>query len=218
MALLISGPMGNYAEVDTTWKALKNSVRPLDHGGGGFYRLALQSGALTTIAAGGNVFAFRWYSLFYNAIVWWVKWSWYTTTAFSSAQIVDHALYIGRGWTSNYGAGTGAVLTGNNNKKRTSYATSNVNDCRIAATVVLTGTPTITLDSQPIMYRQGWSATLGDALIDPQPTDFETEQEHPIVLANNEGLVLQNVTLMGATGVIKLNVEIAWSEVPLANF
>lgn len=218
MALLISGPSGNYAEVDSLWKALRYSMRPLDHGGGGHYRVAMQSGALTTVAAGGPVFAFRWASLYYNCIVWWIKWSWYTTAAFSAAQIVDHALYIGRSWSTNYGGGATATLTGNNNKKRTSYAATGVNDFRMSSTAALTGSPTITLDSQPIMYRSGWSAALADALIDPQPTDFEAEQEHPIVLSNNEGLVLQNVTLMGATGVIKLNIEIAWTELPLANF
>jgi len=218
MALLISGPSGNYAEVDPTWKALRNSVRPLDHGGGGYYRIAVQSGALTTVSAGAPVFAFRWSNIYYNAIIWFFKWHWWTTTAFGAAQIVDHALYVGRSWTTNYGGGTAATLTGNNCKKRTIYGTTGVNYCSVSATAALTGSPTITLDSQPIMYRQGWSSALGDALIDPQPTDFETEQEHPIVLAASEGLVLQNVTLMGASGIIKLNVEVAWAEVPLANF
>jgi hypothetical protein len=35
-----------------------------------------------------------------------------------------------------------------------------------------------------------------------------------VLLAANEGLVLRSPTAMGATGVIKLYVEVEWLEVP----
>lgn len=218
MSLLISGPTGNIAEVDTTWKALRTTIRPLDHGAGGYYRISQQTGALTGVAGAAPIWTFRWTSATYNAIVWYFKWVWCLTTAFAAAQLVDHALYIGRSWSSDYTGGAPATLTGNNCKKRTAHATTLLPECRIAVAGALGGSPTITLDSQPIIYRHRWASTIGQVLNTPQYVDFETEQECPIVLSQNEGLVLQNITAMGATGVIKLGIEIAWAEVPLANY
>jgi hypothetical protein len=221
MAILIQGSSGIFCEVDSTWKALRVTTRPLDHGSGGYYRISQQTGALTGLSGATPVHAFRNNSATLNVVVWWYKWTWVVTTAYGAAQLQDHALYIARSWSSNYGGGSAATLTGNNQKKRTAHATCTAiqnGDCRISTTAALTGTPTITLDSQPIIYRQGWAGAIGASLGDWSGVDFEMEQEHPLVLAQNEGLVLQSVTAMGATGVIKLGVEIAWTELPLANF
>jgi hypothetical protein len=37
--------------------------------------------------------------------------------------------------------------------------------------------------------------------------------EYPIVLANNEGIVINNILAMGAGGVVKLVVYVNWTEV-----
>lgn len=218
MSLLISGPTGNIAEVDPTWKAIRTTMRPLDHGAGGYFRVAMQTGALTGVGGGGVVWAFHWTSATYNAIVWYFKLVWLCTTAFGAAQLVDHGLYQARAWTGDYTGGATATLTGNNNKKRTSHATSLVADFRLSTTAALGGSPSISVDAQPIIYRQRWCSAIGQVLTTPQWVDFEMEQEHPIVLAQNEGLVLQNVTAMGASGVLKLGIEVAWAEVPIASF
>ena len=220
MAIILQGPSGNVAEMDPTWKSMRVSMRPVDHGAGGYYRIAQQSGALTaTYAAGAIAHAFRNSSATYTVIVWSYKWNIVVTTAFGAAQLVDNALYIGRSYSSDYGGGTAATLSGNNCKKRTSHATIQaITYCSIANTAGLTGAPTITLDSQPIAYRSFWAGAIGAYLADYDYTQFSPSHEMPIVLAQNEGLVLQNVTAYGATGVVKMGVEIAWSEVPNANY
>jgi hypothetical protein len=217
-ASVIQGPVStNLSEVDSTFAALRVSPRPLDCNGnsGGAYRITTMSGAMTTVAAAGPVWSLRWTNTSYNCLIWVFKWYWVTTTAFGTAQALDHSLYIARQWTAADSAGaTGAqaTITGDNCKKRTANATTKVDGIFYGTTGVLTA-GTRTLDPQPIIYRVGYSGALNAYLLDNQPQDFKSRQEGPIQLMANEGLVLQNTTLMGATGVIKLVVECAWTEV-----
>jgi len=209
---------GNLAEVDSTWSALRASPRPIDYTGGGFYRATSISGDLTTLAAAGVVWTFRWTSATFYALIYNLRWAWYTKTAFGTAQIVDHAMYVVRGYTVAATGGATLTLPGTgNNQKRTSMSASAVNEIRYSATAVVTA-GTRTADGQPLMYRAGYSGGVSTGLADWQPLDFRTRQEAPLVLSQNEGLEMTNVTSMGASGVIKLSVECAWAEVPIANF
>ena len=55
------------------------------------------------------------------------------------------------------------------------------------------------------------SAAVGDgASLD---LNFDNRDEYPVVLAANEGIVLENNITMGAAGKIRLGVDIAWSEI-----
>ena len=218
MPIYIAGiASGQTVEVDSTWKAMRTSLRPIDHGSGGHYRIAQFSGAMgSSVTANTSIASFRNGSASLNCLVWYIKWTWFCTV-FNTAQLVDHALYIGRSFSGNYTGGTAATLSGNNCKKRTSYATTAVADIRIASTASFSG-GTITLDTQPIMYRASWVAAVGDGLKDSSQSDFEMEQESPLVFAQNEGFALQAVTAISGTNNIKLGLEIAWSEVPTGTF
>jgi hypothetical protein len=46
----------------------------------------------------------------------------------------------------------------------------------------------------------------------PFDSNFLVKEEGPIILAAEEGLILNNLTAMGATGVISLAFEVAWAE------
>jgi hypothetical protein len=204
--------------VDTTHKALRTSLRPIEHDTGGFYRVGGASGALTGAGANTPVFSLRWTSATLNAIILAFQWWWFLSTAFGAAQIVDHGLYVARGFSASDSGGTDIKPTGNTGKKRTVYPTTAIGDLRIASAGALT-VGTRTLDGQNIGARGQWAGAVGAALSPGIASfNFRLDDEHPVVLAQNEGLILQNLTAMGATGVIKLYVDVAWLEVPLAKF
>jgi len=203
---------------DPTHKAVRMSLRPIEHGAGGFYRLGGASGALAGAGANTPVFSLRWTSAILNALIFGFQWWWFVSTAFTAAQIVDHGLYVARGFSTSDSGGTALTPSGNGGKKRTSFPTSGVGDVRISSTAALTA-GTRTLDGQHQGARGQWANAVGAALPPGVAAfSFRIDDEHPILLAQNEGLVLNNLTAMGAAGVIKLYVDVAWLELPVAKF
>ena len=204
--------------IDPTHKALRTCLRPIEHGAGGFYRIGGASGALTGAGANTPVFSLRWTSAILNALILQFQWWWFLSTAFGTAQIVDHGLYAARGFSAADSGGTALTPATNDGKKRTSYPTSLVGDIRISSTAALTA-GTRTLDAKHMGARGQWANAVGAALpAGVASFNFRIDDEHPILLAQNEGIILQNLTAMGATGVIRLYVDVAWLEVPVAQF
>ena len=214
------GTSGVVADVDSL-QALKMSIRPLDYSSGGYYRIGrnFSVGPSSTIAANGAIFSFRWTSATKIAIVVFFKWHWVVTTAFTGVQYIDHGLYIARQWTSDDSATGSATLTmtGNNAKKRTSMATSAAGQIMNATSNSLTA-GTRTVDTNPLMYKGNYGAAQGLELIDYGVLTIDIDHEHPIVLAQNEGLVLNNITVFPVAGVLAISVEMAWAEVLNAAF
>lgn len=221
---IISGTGGTLLQVDPTNLAARTSLRPIEIVGstsGGFFRSASRSTGITTVLTGAPVvWTMRWTSANLNALVYAVKVGWTVTTGFTGAQAVDFGLFVARSYTVSPTTNSTAItLTGNNQKKRTSLATSANLIWQItnSSTSGITG-QTLTADSNPVLQRYAWApaATAGNG-----PNDFGylfDMSEYPVTLANNEGLTLQVLTTMGAAGVISLYVEAAWAEVPTANF
>jgi hypothetical protein len=107
--------------------------------------------------------------------------------------------------------GTAATLTGNNGKLRTSFATTAVSDLRISSTATLTA-GTRTLDAQPIASVEFPVSTAIDAALLPTTTLYQAQVgESPLVLATNEGFVIQ-ATVPG-TGTWSGSVRVCWDEV-----
>ena len=217
------------AEVCSNQKALYVSGRPVNYTNdgntitGGYYRVAksFSLGAGATIAANAAVFSFRWVSSTLTALVTTFKWNWVQTANFTGAQTVDHQAFIARGFTSNdSGTGSSTLTTSTNQMKhRTSMSTSVVGEIRYATTNTLTA-GTRTLDSTPFAYKGALVAAsnVGAYCFDGTSIAMEVNREHPITLAQDEGVVLNNITVFPAAGTINLYVEMAWAEVPNANF
>lgn len=190
----------------------------------GQYRVAMRSGLLTaTIAANSPLWALRWnpsktnpganvtYPVCVIRELYAVA---QTITAFGSAQEFSISAYVVRTMNTSYSGGTAATLTGDNNQLRTSMGTSMMADMRIGGTTLLGGGGgTNAADSQAFATSGGYLSTTTA----PLPLNFSVKQEageHPIVLAQNEGLVIQNDIAFGATGTIRLSVMCCWTEAP----
>jgi hypothetical protein len=207
MAIQLAGSTGSVAEVDSTFQAVRASLRPEQSIN--WNSLAGVSGNLTGVAANGPVFSFRNIGsslmLFHRVLV-----SFTTTTAFTTAQAVQYNLIKATGFTASDSSGT-SLFTSGQNKHRTSMANpATAPDIRISSTGVLTA-GTRTLETQPIGAANAWSGGAGSTLPQTQLLSHDAG-DYPFVLAQNEGLIITNAVAMGAAGVGTLIVNIEWSE------
>lgn len=140
------------------------------------------------------------------------------TTAFAAGQILVSAK-IARTFSAENATpgGTALTLTTTDQALRSSMGTTAMGVIRIATTAAL-GAPTWALDDNAIgeintHSSGGWQTAtpiIGSVYL-PREDLFEMQaNEHPIVLANNEGVAI-NVTVP-ATGVWIAGVRMKWSE------
>lgn len=211
MAIQTQGTTGNVMEVDTSFKSARVSIRPPESLA--WLSVGAQSGAVTGIAANGPVFSFR--NISANPIlVRRVGIGFVTTTGFTAAQAVDFGLMFARAFTASDTGGTAIALTGSNTKHRTSMGALTSVDCRIATTGALTA-GTRTLDTNTLAQQGGYAlaATAGTTIPVGQENLFQhTADDYPLVLAQNEGFIIQNLTAMGAAGIGRLYVNMELAE------
>lgn len=197
----------------------------------GSYRLVCSSGAVTTIAArtatAGQLFNFRFPAASpAKAFVKYIGARFILTTAYGTAQETGCDLILAHSFTVNGTNGT-AVDVGstvaNTGKLLTGFATSGITaGCvRVADTAAITA-GTHTLDANPVSTLSDWSGAIGATV----PTtssgsrsgygtlwDYrQSAHEAPIVLAADEGFVIRNLILMGATGVGRWDFCVEWDE------
>ena len=211
MALIQSGVDTTLLTVDPTFKAARVVIKPDELTGA--YQISTASGALTTIAAqtatAGHVFAFRYGGSAICAVKR-VSVGFVCTTAFGAAQQMGFGIFAARGYSASHSGGTSLTLTGNNNKYRTSLATTGVTNIQISTTTALTA-GTQTLDSQPLGSTYFWVPAAGTSLVQTDLLSYDAN-DYPLILVNNEGFVITNQILMGATGVGTLIVNVEWFE------
>ena len=209
MAIALVGNGGTIAEVDgTTWRPLRVTIRPPEYGAGGYYSMVMQAATAAAPAAAANLASFRWGSATLLCLIQKVILTAAPTTASTVGEVVLGG-YVGRTFTASDTAGTAVTLTGNAFKKRTSFPTTALTDARFAAAGVITA-GTRTLDAQPFVTAMGGFSALG-----PAPSGiFDTTgpNGYPLVLAQNEGLVFQNVVAL-TSAIYQYQIQIEWAEV-----
>lgn len=212
------------------WMPAHVTSGPLSVGNGGAYRLGLQSGVMAaSLAANAEIYQFRYapagsrvclvHGVSISAAV-------LTLPAISTTVLPGPFQIVGtvaRAWTAVGSGGTRGVLTTNNSKLRTSFATSEVNDTGISSTAALTaGTKTLdTSNFGSVTGNAGGVLTatgaVGSADLIPKCNllgEFMGGLAFPLILASQEGFVLRNgATAFPATLTWTFTVEVIWSEV-----
>ena len=210
MAIIQSGSAaGTALLVDPAFGAARISVRPVDVLG--WNSVGAVTGAMTGLAAGAAIFSFR--NLSGNPVlVRRLGVGFVTTTAFTAAQMLSFGLVVARSFTASDTGGTAIALTGSNAKHRTTLATPTSLDCRISTTAAL-GAGTRVLDANAIGVQAGWSGAAGVTIV-PALSNLLSHDtgDYPVVLAQNEGLIISNLTAMGAAGVGIATVAIEFAE------
>lgn len=215
MAIQVQGYDGTVAAVDgTNYRAMRTTLRPIDHGALGSYRLSLLSGTMAAgLAANSEVFQFRWSDATRLCVVTSVVWDGLSgsATAFAAGfGKVD--MMVARSWTADGSGGTAATITGNNQKQRTSMGTTLLGAARISSTAALTA-GTKTLDSQAIGQYSAAFGTATSTQWMPALDLFHVDPggECPVILAQNEGFVVR--ATVPATGTWQFGVTVSWTEV-----
>lgn len=208
MPLQLIGPSGAIQEVDSTFKSARVSLRPAEVIN--WQSIGGVSGALTGVAAAGNVFSFR--NTAVNPIMLRrVQVGFATTTAFTAAQALAYGMYKANGFTASDTGGTVLYTAGQNKHKLGFTNISGAPDIRIASTAAL-GAGTKTVETQSLGVAGGTSNAVG-AVMPITPLLSHDAGDYPLILAQNEGFIINNLILMGAAGVIQLHVNIEFAEV-----
>lgn len=215
MASQIQGfTQANIAEVEAATKALRTTIRPEDYGALGMYSQGATNG--TTVMAAGiannsPIFAFRWSHASNLCLIKKFLFSAGNGVTAFTAGFAQFNLFAARSWSVNDTGGTAIVPTGNQNKLRTSgMGTTLVGDVRISNTATLTA-GTRTKDANPLAsIVAGIPAVAGSVIMPPTLMIDQRPGEHPMLLAQNEGIVLECV--VPATGVWSFGIRIDWAE------
>ena len=219
MAQQILGADGaTVVKVDPTFGALRVTPRPLE--ALTWLQISAKSGALTVVtgSTANLVFALR------NGgsnlyLIRKIQLQWTTTTGYTAAQYQDFGAYVARSYTGASSGGNAITISSNTNKLRTSFSQSlSTPDCRISSTGALT-IGTVTVDTNPIGVMGAWCAAAAAGAGFPLTTIFDQGPgDYPLVLGNQEGLVICPMTTMGAAGVGFLTVMIEVAETTTALF
>ena len=177
----------------------------------GLYTIGVISGSIAaTLAANSPLFSFRWGNTANLGIPDFISVGVSVNGVITTSVSMPLELIVARSFTASDPGGTTITLTGNNNKYRTSFATSLVTDARIATTGTLTA-GTRTLDAQAeAMIPCVTGTAIGVPL--EMTTIYSRSQLFPIVLNQDEGFVIRNQSAGPATGTFQLHVQMRWFE------
>lgn len=221
--IIQSGVTGDLATVDPTYKALHAVEKPIE--ALGHYHIEASMSVAAATAAAAPVGSLRWGDATRLMVIYYILLSWKMTTLLTAGDPQDQTLdlRIARSFSASDTGGTVVPLTTNNAKLRTSFPTSLVTDFRTGALTA----GTRTLDSNTFMRSRGNAGTQNVTAAAAPGADMSNESDgvlnqvifnvmpgqHPLVLAQNEGLVVVNITAMPAAGALAGMLEIGWAEV-----
>jgi hypothetical protein len=149
----------------------------------------------------------------------------YIVTAYGTAQAIGNSLWFARAFTLSDSGGTAITATQTADQ---ALDTKQINsgaggpqsllfggngDMRIATTATLTA-GTRTLDDQALYSWIGSASAIGAASNNPDLLLGWQDATNPLTIRANEGFIITNDILLGATGVIVWNIGLEWTEVP----
>lgn len=197
-------------EVEAGTKALRATLRPDAYGNLGHYLAGEQRGPmLGGLAAASPIVAFR----YFGGGVCLVKRILFemntTFTAFTAGS-AQFNIFVARSYTASDSGGVAMFAGGDQQKLRSSMGDSQV-DFRSSTTGTLTA-GTRTLDGQPLCSISVPISTAQDTAMVPAQTPIFDQRlgEHPLVLAQDEGWVLQ--ATVPATGTWTYSMHCYWEE------
>jgi hypothetical protein len=193
----------------------------------GRYQNAVRTGAVTAVAAHtatlGHLLSWRWDDTTVTGVIGLVRYvgaRFCLSTAFGTDQEMGIKLTRATSFTASHTGGTavdvGGTVTGTG-KRRYAQPASLLTSMRVADTDGLTA-GTHTFDANPLSIYTGFAETIGDTL--PRHTsggglvslwDSRESGDH-LEFDNDEGFVISNLLLMGATGVGTWTFVVEWDE------
>lgn len=222
---------GTEAVVDPLYGAPRVSLRPVDHQDGvgnnlGYYAVGIMSGATASIGAAGILASLRWTdpSRFLALLA--IRAGYSVLTAVTAATPMDLGAYLSRGATAQATGGNTPTVGVNNMKARTTMGTSLVasGELRVASASAITRGTTGAADANPFAIANlppkvspDIGATAATGLAAGTGRDMQDlwrwdPTKHPIILAANEAIELQQITAGPVTGTVKWYFVFEWAE------
>ena len=217
--------------VDPESGAARATLRPLDHTSPyvtlGHYRANLITGTTVSLAANSPIGSLRWGDGSRFLVLVRIEASVEVPAAITVATPVDLEAIIARGFTGSDSAGTAIALTTVNQRNRSGNMNASlVTDLRVATTGQLTA-GTRTLDGVGFGFAAwemlqaptlGATANTAVAVASGDSTPrvlykWDALGQYPIVLGQNEGIILRNSTAGPVTGGIRYAITLEWAEV-----
>ena len=232
----VVGSTGVELAVDPTFLAARMALRPLEHASKGrvlgHYAVAQRSGELAaTIGALGHLASLRWADDTTYCVLMRIKAGWSISGAVTTAVEMNLRAIIARGFTVDFTTAATAAnmaVPPKTGAMRGSMGSSlmGVNGPRIATTAVQSG-QTLTADANGFaacvwpgitsIAQTAAAATvnmaLGTAGMMQTLYEYTALSQHPVVLSQNEGIILQPITAGPATGTFALYTQWEWAEV-----
>jgi hypothetical protein len=205
--------------------ALHAVLKPTPETTLGHYRFSGVTGTLAaTLAANSQLFYLRWTDATRLCVISYVKVEFQCLTLFTAATLTDFGFDLIKATSvSAGGGGTDLFITNGPTKMRSSHAASLLGAtglARISTTAALTALTT--LDAYPIAQSLGDSQRVNVAAgteeqrVNEPSFEFAPDMargEHPLVLTQNEAVIVRNRTVWPAAGTGIVKVTIAWAEV-----
>lgn len=189
------------------------------------YRLAATTGTLAAaLAAGAQVFYVRWTSATRLFVLHRFRAAFQVLTPFSAGTLTDFGFDLRKATAVSAGAGGTDLGANVKTRMKTSMLASQLDAAgavRIATTAALTALTT--LDTLAIAQSVGDGQRVNPAAgteeqrVNDPTLIYEAameRDEHPLILSQDEGLVLANRTVWPAAGTGLVQVEMVWSEIP----
>lgn len=226
MAVIEGGTSAALAGVGAEASSALHTInKPIPHGALGHYRIAATSGTIAAaLAAGGQVFYARWTDATRFCVITRVKLSFQTLTPFTAGTLTDFGFDMFKATSVSAGGGgtdLGALVK---TRMRTTGMGASLFDTaglmRISTTAALTALTT--LDATAIAQSLGDAqrvnpaAATEEARVNDPTLLFQPDiasGESPLILGQNEGIVLRNRTVWPVAGTGIVQVEMSWAEV-----
>lgn len=191
---------------------------PVDYGTGGVFQLVSKSGSMAAgLSANSPIYSFRWVSPTLLGILRRVRVSaWTLGTGFASG-IMQFELFRALSWTVADTGGTTDTLTVDNGNLRTAMPPSSLSEIRHSSTATLAaGTRTLDTQSYDILVASAQTTANQVCVSRGNVFDKGGPADHPLVMAQNEGFVIQ--ATVPATGIWQFAITPEWDEVTLVNY
>lgn len=205
-------------EVDSSvHRAARFSLRPLHVDALGSYKAGSASGIMAAgLAGAAPIYSFRGPATGLALIRRVTFEAGVLGTAFTAGSGL-FTLFAARGFSASDTGGGALTLTTNNAKLRTAFGTTGVQDIRCSATATLSA-GTRTLDAAPLanLIVPFPATTVSTILVPLRSLLMAPPGEWPLVLAANEGFVIQ--ATVPATGTWSFSVNVEWDEIAAANY
>jgi hypothetical protein len=188
------------------------SLYPLDYGAGGIFQHVAKSGTMAAMMpANSPIYSFRWTSSGMIALIWRMRLMAWSVTAFTSG-LATFELFAARNFTSFDSGGAEANFGGENNQLRTSMSSSSAAIWCANTGALIPGMRT--LDAAPMESLSVPAPTTANALFQIEPILLfqKDKADHPLVLAANEGFVIQG-SVPATTSTWAFSVTLEWDEV-----